>query len=1752
MEKITNEERARQTALSDAYAKRLTAKHIDAKAKLHDDQREFIETHSGKIMQQLTEYLKKDGNKPSDFFRKNCGWLLDNFIYEKNREAFLYSVDVCNNFSYSIGWGRRSFRSKDYSYYISILNDIVNAFSGAMVMDAETADILEDTLTEEQAAYKAQRSGYWGIINKYAVAYEIDRGNERVIKFVKNALESGSDVGISYELLGGVFRCNNEEIHDLVCKLLLAARLQEGLRQAICENCDCGRIEPFLKVIKVINDNNLIRFSSVKRAVGCWLGLLTPESGDLDRISGKSIELIVKCMEDKDFIEKCLKSEDSMELYIALWAAGSREFNHCVGLMENMIEKGTAHQAMVCGLFMNNDINPRVRQRLAVKAVLLRHKESDVTAVFLPQISSNNTIYNYREQKSRKTPMSDRFESREQAEELYEVLKELLDNMPKKDLEFNPCVFPWNAEALTKSDIIKVLCVIASDLEDNDKIDEVCPLIPLIRSGGGYYSQGRKQQIEMLLSEPKTEKQLDALVSLAGDKETYSRETVYRLLKKCELKERHYAVLSDMLRYKADDLRKSIIDLLFKQNNEQLLECVKSLVTDKKEEKRTAGLDMIIRIAESTGEKYSEKDKKEFSKTVSLIEKPTSKEKILIERISGNKAETESQEGYGLFKNSDDYKPAPDMKYIEECKSVFIKEFPNTKLFGNKPDGKIKKLFKGKDSKNAIDLKGILSALDKLIEQHKNDEYLDITGETKLLGNNQGYFRFKVKNKDGKEEIAFKSLWDEFYRENIGDGITALKLYLMFLSAGCSKKFSDIVFGEEYFREESYMYPQTMGEIIRYFDNEYSGDVDTLTWAAAIGYYLAFEAKKEELYDIIPAAYDNRNACFYLDGELVDLKDLHRQSLMTVINDTKIRAFLQCLSGTNVNQGEHFADIFAIKCALGKRFGFFDMAKKDSKSGVIYNSYNGGLYHMRNNIYTPFSTDTLILAAYKGIITKGYMYKMLLTAEVTYALENLSSFISYKKSGETRASSRYWNYRDCEGFIKLILGISPREKLADHQMSEEDNKRLDYIFEIAENVLNTVLEVELARGDTETEFSSVIGNIKRIYGGERFVKILAAMGKDTFARSTYFYSYNGVSKKQSLSYLLGVCAPDKDDSAEKLGKLLKETDVTENRVVEAALFSYSWLDIIEEYLGWKGFKSACYYFIAHTNETMDEKTKAIVAKYTPISAEDLSTGAFDIDWFKEAYGSVGEKRFDLIYKAAKYITDGAKHSRARKYADAVLGKMEKAQTEKEIAQKRNKDTLMAYALIPLDSKQAQQDMAERYLFIQQFKKESKQFGSQRRASESKASELALQNLSKNAGFTDVSRLTLKMESTLFENTKPLLQWNDIEDIRLKIEIDENGKAELLCEKGGKALKSVPAKLKKNEQVEKFSAVKKQLTEQYRRTRLMFEEAMEGGTEFSAEELSLLSENPVLKPIVSRLVYILSDKSGDKMGFFGGNALTDYKGEAAKITKKTALRIAHPYHIYKDGHWHEYQKYLFDNGIAQPFKQVFRELYVKTEEEAQAFRSTRYAGNQIQPKKTVACLKSRHWIADVEEGLQKVYYKENIIASIYALADWFSPSDIEAPTLEWVEFFDRKTYKAIKIEDVPDIIFSEVMRDVDLAVSVAHAGGVDPETSHSTIEMRSAIVEFTLPLFKLKNVTLKGTHAFIRGERADYSIHLGSGVVHLQGGPMINILPVHSQHRGKLFLPFVDDDPKTSQIISEILLFAEDKKIKDPFILDQIK
>ena len=730
--------------------------------------------------------------------------------------------------------------------------------------------------------------------------------------------------------------------------------------------------------------------------------------------------------------------------------------------------------------------------------------------------------------------------------------------------------------------------------------------------------------------------------------------------------------------------------------------------------------------------------------------------------------------------------------------------------------------------------------------------------------------------------------------------------------------------------------------------------------------------------------------------------------------------------------------------------------------------------------------------------------------------------------------------------------------------------------------------MELKRGDTPTVFSEAVSRISRIEGIPRLMEILRALGKEPLDRNTYYSFSSGTSKKECLSHLLKVCypiegrgqeteisgiscsgtpgaaavspggtgrsAPEKE-TAEDLKKAVKQNKISPDRLIEVAMYAPQWLDLVEEVLGIDGLKSGCYYFMAHMNERFDDRKKAVIARYTPLSPEELNNGCFDTNWFFEVYGKLGEKNFAKLYKAAKYIADGSKHTRARKYADAACGKVDRDELEKVIADKRNKDLLMSYGLIPVKDRQ---DALHRYGFLQKFLKESRQFGAQRRQSEAQSVQYALKNMATTAGYADELRLTLAMETELVTSNQKYFDGMLIGGYWVRIFVDGDGKAELRLskEEGGKTLKSLPAAIKKDE---KFLAVKEfaaKLKDQYSRCAAMFERAMEEEEVYSFGELLDLCRNPVTAGILARLVFTSEGAVREEGRIRLTGTLEELKKVQPAVSHEEGLLVAHPVTLCKLGQLTRYQRMFFEKqkaeGTKQPFKQVFREFYPKLEEEKDALDSRLFAGYQIQPKKTLAMLRGRRWVADYDEGLQKIFFRQGIAATIYALADWFSPADTESPTLEYVSFYDRKTYKQKKLSQVPDVLYSEVMRDVDLAVSTAHVGGVDPETSHSTIEMRRVIFAFNMELFGLTNVTFEGTHAFIKGTLNNYNIQLGSGVIHKESGGMVNILPVHSQQRGKIFLPFIDEDPKTAEILSKILLLAEDQKIKDPYILQQIR
>lgn len=310
----------------------------------------------------------------------------------------------------------------------------------------------------------------------------------------------------------------------------------------------------------------------------------------------------------------------------------------------------------------------------------------------------------------------------------------------------------------------------------------------------------------------------------------------------------------------------------------------------------------------------------------------------------------------------------------------------------------------------------------------------------------------------------------------------------------------------------------------------------------------------------------------------------------------------------------------------------------------------------------------------------------------------------------------------------------------------------------------------------------------------------------------------------------------------------------------------------------------------------------------------------------------------------------------------------------------------------------------------------------------------------------------------------------------------------------------------------------------------------------------MRRHPLVHPMLAQLLWV--DSKGRTLRWADGTT-TDSSGK--QVISSGDLRVAHPVDLLAETSWVAWQERLFDEARKQPFKQIFRELYTPTEAEKATPVSDRYEGHQLQPRQALALLGSRGWLTDREGGdTSRVFHRHGYVVRVEFQEGFLSPQEADLPTVGGVYFTKRGERFAQPLANVPAVVFSEAMRDLDLVVSVAHAGGVDPEATASTTEMRAALVRETARLLKLFNLEVKRTHVIVQGKLGEYSIHLGSAVVHRRPGGSVCIVPVGSQHRGRLFLPFADDDPKTAEVVSKVVLLARDHEIKNPSILEQLR
>ena len=1658
------------------------------------------------------ELSSKKDVKFNDIFPKNIYPTIELLIGKKFLKVFL---DISKNtikYPFSRGYDRRMVRSSSYYNHINFLFEL---FEDLVDLNFLNLDIV----TVVKGEY--DNDGIYGLYNPYLIAYEIDNKNKELIDLIKAALGSQkSKIDLNYSIMQAIFISNNKELLELTGKLLLAAKLQEGVRQEICENMDRGLQENFEYMFKIIYDNNLIRFSSVKRALATWTGLAS-ESDDISKFGKKELEIINKLIANPKYEDELLKSDDNVEVYLGLWNKSTRDIKYSVEAMEKLLKLSKYHTKLLISYYLHTIEDKQYQREIAKKVIKEYGKDNknivEILACYLDFVIGYIYPSHFKDDiKSGKLDPKTYFKDKKEALEFFDILENAFSLMKEKSKVFDPCIFPWNIESMDTEKISTTLLFIAILYPDDILKNKVMGYIKEIDT----WNRGRF--LEVLFERPSNKEQKDFIITMLSDR-TSAGITAYEIAKDNNLVKEYPREIEDLLRLKNADTRKNLIDLLMSQDKKELLISINNLVSAKNENKRLAGLD-ILNLANSKQKPLY--DKKEVKNLVTKISSPTDAEKILIENLS-DKKKKESENTLSKLYNTEYKLDLPyEIKEVEKLSKTIKKNKKSEYIIENSLN--IKKMF----TKSTDELFNIVKKLSELYIKNEDYEYMSFYTKEYTLLRDRFSITKDVNNVPYNERqklsnYPLEDVWRDFYKNEIKDFSTLWQLNVLL-----TREYNGGI-NDSNIKECQDFYKKLLGFDItelktklkkanlKYiFTENYYNDTGYVLEIISMLYKEYCKENKDYLFEIgkVFTGYLLEN---FEAKDIVEQKERYNKEIYYNVNIYYLNPGIYYLFARIIPYLEFYSNEKSFIESFILRYNLDEKIKKYTNENLKGCEIGGRRKVLELRDYT--------IAIVLNIAEKDLIYKDILEIE---------------NKTEDEKKEVFWSLDTYMNNYRNILAKKENKRLVNLNQFML-NEALKIIYDEGRKIVDYLVQNELKRGDSPTIYSKSLHEIDRIEGIDYLVQILQALGKETLDRTSYYWGGDD-SKKAVLSHLLKVCYPTEKDNSKELAKKLKGTDITEQRLVEVAMYASQWLEIIESYLGWKGLVSGCYYFQAHMSD-VDRNKEGLIAKYTPISIDDLMDGAFDIDWFNSAYKELGAKRFEMLYDSAKYISDGAKHTRARMFADAVLGNLKLKETEKKIEDKRNKDLVASYSLIPL-LKDKQKDALHRYQFLQKFLKDSKQFGAQRRASEAKAVNISLENLSRNMGYSDVTRLIWNMETALINEMKEYFEPKKLDDVDVYIKIDDLGQSEIIYEKAGKELKSLPTKLKKDKYIEAIKEVHKNLKEQYRRSRKMLEEAMEDGIEFYGYEIENLMTNPVIAPILKSLIF----KMGNDLGYYVDKKLKSAKKKSVAVKDDSLLKIAHCFDLFESGEWATYQKDIFDRELRQPFKQVFRELYVKTVDEKGRDKSLRYAGHQVQPAKTVALLKTRRWIIDGQEGLEKVYYKKNIIAKIFALADWFSPADIEAPTLEEVQFFDRKTFKPILIDDVPDLIFTEVMRDLDLVVSVAHIGDVDPEASHSTIEMRKAIIEFNCKLFKLKNVTFTENHALIKGERAEYSIHLGSGLIHQKAGSAINVLPVHSQHRGRVFLPFIDDDPKTAEIMAKVLLFAQDDKIKDVFILEQIK
>ncbi|MFJ2598868.1 DUF4132 domain-containing protein [Streptomyces erythrochromogenes] len=366
-----------------------------------------------------------------------------------------------------------------------------------------------------------------------------------------------------------------------------------------------------------------------------------------------------------------------------------------------------------------------------------------------------------------------------------------------------------------------------------------------------------------------------------------------------------------------------------------------------------------------------------------------------------------------------------------------------------------------------------------------------------------------------------------------------------------------------------------------------------------------------------------------------------------------------------------------------------------------------------------------------------------------------------------------------------------------------------------------------------------------------------------------------------------------------------------------------------------------------------------------------------------------------------------------------------------------------------------------------------------------------------------------------------------------------------------------------------------------------------------------ADHPLVGTLARRLIWTVA---GIPVLFDGGD-MRDLAGDPVRVRPDAEVGLWHP--VGRDREeiaaWRER---LEACGVTQPFKQAHREVYPLTDaERTTATYSNRFAGHILRQHQFHALAAVRGWrnklrlsvddslppaVRELPQwGLRAEYWIEADDTGDHYGDTTGSGSYLRLRT-DQVRFYpiDAPPNHAhctggaytmlrrggqghvdpLPLAGIPELVLSEVMRDVDLFVGVASVGN-DPTwadggpqgrfrdywTSYgfgelgASAETRRALLERLVPRLAVADrCTVEGRFLHVRGELHTYKIHLGSGNILMSPNDQyLCIVPKTEAAPDTGYIPY-EGDRTLAVILSKALLLADDTSITDPTITSQLR